>query len=412
MKINHLQTSFQLPCGATIANRLVKSAMTERISNEYLEPTEGHQRLYKIWADTGAGIHITGNVMIDPKHVESAGNVYFGDEKMLPKLQAWASVAKTADNHVWVQISHSGRQTTKFNNFHPLAPSAVRLKKMGLFGKPKVMTEADIQAVIKGFAKAAELVQKAGFTGVQIHSAHGYLLSQFLSPAINKRSDKWGGSLENRSRLLLTILREVRAKVGAQFPISVKLNSADFQRGGFSEEDSLEVVKMLEKEGIDLLEISGGTYEKIVFMGDQDGTKIKASTRQREAYFMDFAQKVRATSQLPLLVTGGFRSFDFCNEVLAKNELDFVGMARPFITNIPEIPDFLEGKIPRLKDLEIKSGLKMLDDFAKGGFYAKQLILLSEGKEIDWKFGSLRASIFLTMHELRKSIKNRKARKK
>jgi len=187
-----LNTPFTLPCGATLPNRLVKAAMTERISSPMLEPTEQHHHLYRMWANTGAGLLITGNVQIDPIHLESAGNVYASEASILPKMKAWAEAARTADNQVWVQISHAGRQTNRFNTSHPLAPSAVQLNKMGLFGKPRAMLEADIQEVIKGFVQTASICQQAGFTGVQLHSAHGYLLSQFLSPKTNRRTDQWG----------------------------------------------------------------------------------------------------------------------------------------------------------------------------------------------------------------------------
>lgn len=407
MKENHLKTAFKLPCGATINNRLVKSAMTERISDKHLEPTEKHAHLYKKWADTGAGLLITGNVMVDPIHMESAGNIYVRDESILPKMQRWAEAAKTRENHVWVQISHAGRQTNKFSTFRPLAPSEIQLHQLGLFGKPKAMTEADIQQVIQGFVKAAEISQKAGFTGIQLHSAHGYLLSQFLSPKTNRRTDQWGGSLENRSRLLMTIIQETRKVVGKGFPIGVKLNSSDFQRGGFTEEESLQVIQMLEDK-IDLLEISGGTYEKLVFFEmNEDQAQVKESTQKREAYFMEFSRKVRAISKLPLLITGGFRSFDFCNQVLENNELDFIGMARPFITNLDEISAFLDNKIPKLENLVLRTGLKAFDTAAEGGFYARQLIRLAEGRDANLKMSALGSSVFLIYHEFKKAMINK-----
>ncbi|MEW7290142.1 NADH:flavin oxidoreductase/NADH oxidase family protein [Aquimarina sp. 2304DJ70-9] len=400
-----ISTELNLPCGVTLKNRLVKSAMTERISNKNLEPTKGHERLYKDWSDTGAGLLITGNVVIDRKHLESAGNVCFDDENMLPKLSSWAQSSKSNGNHVWVQISHSGRQTNRFGTNRPLAPSEVQLQKMGLFGKPKAMTEDDIQNVIHGFVKAARMAKNAGFTGVQIHSAHGYLLSQFLSPRTNIRTDKWGGSIENRSRLLLTIIKEVRKEVGADFPIAVKLNSADFQRGGFTEEESLEVVKMLDKEKIDLLEISGGTYEKLAFfILNEEGAEVKESTKRREAYFIDFAKKVRTISTLPLMITGGFRSYDFCNEVLKNGEVDLIGMGRPFITNREDIPAFLNGDIPNLENLVLRTGMKQFEDSAEGGFYARQLIRFSKGKKLKTNMSPLWCSMFLVLYEFRKAM--------
>ncbi len=400
-----ISTELKLPCGAILKNRLVKAAMTERISNRKYEPVKGHERLYEDWSNTGAGLLITGNVVIDRKHLESAGNVCFDDEEMLPKLKSWAEAGKKNGNHIWVQISHSGRQTNRFATARPLAPSEIQLNKMGLFGKPKAMTEEDIQEVIKGFVKAARLAKEAGFTGIQIHSAHGYLLSQFLSPLTNIRTDKWGGSIENRSRLLLTIVREVRKEVGVDFPIAVKLNSADFQKGGFTEEESLDVVKMLDSAKIDVLEISGGTYEKLAFfLMNEEGEVLKESTKRREAYFIDFAKKVRAISMLPLMITGGFRSYDFCNEVLENGEVDLIGMGRPFITNREDIPKFLKGEITNLKNLVLRTGIKQFEDSAEGGFYARQLIRFSKGKQLKVNMSPLWCSMFLVIYEFKKAM--------
>jgi len=402
-----LNSSFQLPCGLSLKNRLVKSAMTERMSNKKLEPTENHHHLYELWAKTGAALLITGNLMVDPVHRESAGNVYAGDENMIPKLQDWATAAKNGDTQVWVQLSHAGRQTNKFLTLHPLAPSKVQLRKLGLFGRPKTMSEEEIEGVIQQFVKAALNCKAAGFTGIQIHAAHGYLLSQFLSPITNLRKDQWGGNLENRSRLLLRIVEECRQALGEEFPISVKLNSSDFQRGGFSEEDSLQVIQMLDGK-IDLLEISGGTYEKLVFFEmNKDLDRVKDSTQQREAYFIEFSKKVRSLSKLPLLITGGFRSVDFCNQVLSNAELDFVGMARPFITNFNDIPAFLKNDIAKLENLVVRTGIKAIDDSAEGGYYARQLIRIAKGKNLDPKLRPISSSMFLILHEFRKAILRR-----
>jgi len=327
----------------------------------------------------------------------------FDDEKMLPELKSWASSAKKDGNQVWVQISNAGRQANKFGVKRPMAPSEVQLKKMGLFGKPRAMSENDIKQVISRFVKAAKIAKEAGFTGVQIHSAHGYLLSQFLSTITNQRTDQWGGSIENRSRLLLTIIQEVRKEVGADFPISVKLNSSDFQKGGLTEDESLEVIKMLDKENIDLLEISGGTYENVAFfLMNENG--LKESTKKREAYFIDFAKKVRVVSKVPLMITGGFRSFEFCNQVLENEELDFVGMARPFLTNLDEIPAFLSGEVNMLKNLIQRTGIKQFDDAAEGGFYARQLIRIAKGKKFKANMSPMWCSNFLILYELKKTI--------
>ncbi|MEM9052302.1 MAG: NADH:flavin oxidoreductase/NADH oxidase family protein [Bacteroidota bacterium] len=404
-KINE---SFTLPCGVVLKNRLAKAAMTERMANPYQEPTELHSKLYKKWSDTGAGLLITGNVLVDRDHLESAGNVCFDEKSDLDKLRKWASSVNGTDSQLWVQLSHAGRQTNRFTNTRPLAPSSVQLQKMGLFGKPKSMTENEILEVIEKFRVAAGITKEAGFSGIQIHAAHGYLLSQFLSPATNKRDDKWGGNLENRSRLLREILREVRTEVGSDFPISVKLNSADFQRGGFDESDSLEVVKMLEAEGVDLLEISGGTYEKVAFFIQDDS--VRESTKQREAYFLDFAKKIREVSKIPIMVTGGFRTSSFCNEALANGDLDLVGMGRPFLTDVDRISGLLKGEEIQLNSQKIRSAFSSINDSAEGGFYARQVLQLAEKGKVKENMNPLACAMFLIYHEFTKGLK-RKASK-
>lgn len=399
-----LNTPFQLPCGVTLPNRLVKAAMTERLTRADGLPHQQHFHLYEQWAATNAGLLITGNVMTEPQHMESCGNVVIADRTGLPKLQKWAEIAKNHGNHVWVQISHSGRQTSRFINRRPKAPSQVQLKRLGLFGKPQALQETEIYAIIEGFARTAAIVKEAGFTGVQIHAAHGYLLSQFLSPRTNRRTDQWGGSLENRSRLLRNIILQVREAVGAGFPISVKLNSADFQRGGFSEEESIEVVRMLDTLGVDLLEISGGTYENVAFfLLNEKKQPAKESTQQREAYFMDFARQVREVSQLPLMVTGGFRTYDFCEEVLQKGELDLIGMARPFITNLDEMAGFLTGAVNELYNQPIRTGIQLLEDAAEGGYYARQIVRIAKGQAVKLKHNALLSALYLVKHEFTKA---------
>ncbi len=391
-------------------NRLVKAALTERISNVRLEPTRRHEQLYSRWAQTGAGILITGNILVDRNHLESSGNVCFDDITKISDNIKWVEAGISGNNHLWAQLSHAGRQTNRFCNNRPLAPSAVQLQKMGLFGKPKAMTEVDILQVIKAFVTAAHIAKESGFTGVQIHAAHGYLLSQFLSPLTNRRTDQWGGNPENRRRLLIQIIKEVRKIVGSAFPISVKLNSSDFQRGGFSEEESLSVVNVLANEGVDLLEISGGTYEKLAFflMNDQEDQVIRPSTQAREAYFIDFAKQIRNQCGIPLMVTGGFRTRSFCNQVIAHGELDFIGMGRPFITDVDIISSFISGDIELVENRVIRTGLRQLEDAAEGGYYARQIIRLAKGANTKTKMNPLISALYLTTYELIKSLQRTK----
>ncbi|WP_235297710.1 NADH:flavin oxidoreductase/NADH oxidase family protein [Portibacter marinus] len=406
-----LNDPFKLPCGVIIKNRLVKAAMKERMADAHLKPTHHHNHLYKKWAQSGAGLLITGNVIIDHKHLESSGNVWFQDETMVPELKEWVASGTDYNTQLWVQISHAGRQTNIFNARHPKAPSAIKLKRLGLFGTPIAMSVKDIDQVVDGFVRTARISQLAGFTGIQIHAAHGYLLSQFLSPVTNQRTDLYGGSLDNRSRLLIRIIRDIRKNVGQEFPISVKLNSSDFQIGGFSEEDSLNVIRKLEAEKIDLLEISGGTYENVAFfLLNDEKDKLRESTKIREAYFLEFAQKVRKVSSLPLMITGGFRSRTFCNEVLKRGETDFIGMARPFLTNLEDIPAFLEGRKDRLDNEIVRTGIRKFDDAAEGGYYARLLIRLAKGLKKPQRMNAMWSSMFLILYEFKKAVLRKKLR--
>ena len=393
----HILREFKLPCGVTLKNRIAKAAMTERLANKNNRATNEHTRLYKHWSDHGSGLLITGNIMVDRRYKESSGNIVLEDESGIPHLSGMIAAGTQNDTHLWAQISHAGRQSSIFSTFKPLAPSAVKLKRMGLFAKPKPMTLDEVKDVEERYVKTAVLCKKAGFTGVQIHSAHGYLLSQFLSPRTNKRDDEYGGSIQNRSRLLLDIVKRYRLELGVDFPISVKLNSADFQRGGFDEEDSLFVINELDKLGIDLLEISGGTYENVTFLTER---YQRESTRMREAYFMDFARRVRQQSQLPLMITGGFRSLSFCEEVLQKNELDIIGFARPFLVESDFPKSFLSNSDSRVKDASFNFGVKSMRDFAEGAFYDYQIYRLAVGKELKLNYNPYLAVYRMTKNEM------------
>ncbi len=401
--MNILATPLTLPCGATLPNRLAKAAMTEGLADTAGQPTIALERLYGIWADGGAGMLLSGNIQIDAQHLERPGNVivdraWAEGEPALEAMRRWTAAATRGGNHFWAQISHAGRQTMKAVNPHPKAPSAITLKLPGgQFGKPQAMSEADIADVIGRFADAATTCQRGGFTGVQVHGAHGYLLSQFLSPRSNQRHDDWGGSLENRARLLRRVAQAVRAAVGLDFPVAVKLNSADFQRGGFSFEESLQVAAWLEADGIDLLEISGGTYEQPKLLGidgleaPEEQAGVAASTLAREAYFVDFARAMRAVVTVPLMVTGGLRSRAAMEAVLTDGAADLIGLGRPLCYQPDGPARLLAGAdaLPvRERDLALlprwASGLKAIktvramDGFATQYWFYSQLYALGQ----------------------------------
>ena len=333
-----LEQPLTLPCGAVVPNRMCKAAMTEGLAHPDGTASEALERLYGIWSDGGSGILLSGNIQVDGDHLERPGNVIVDSqlsESAFAALARMAAAGTRNGNHLWAQISHAGRQTQKIVNPAPKAPSAVRLRlPQSQFGEPVALTAEEIESVIDRFVSCAVTCKEAGFTGVQFHSAHGYLLSQFLSPLSNQRDDEWGGSLENRARALISIVTKAREALGADFPISVKLNSADFQKGGFDFDDSLTVAKWLAEAGVDLLEISGGTYEQPRLL-NLDGVEpieeqsLARSTLAREAYFVDFAKAMRDQLSIPIMVTGGLRRREVMNHVLETGGADMIGLGRP-----------------------------------------------------------------------------------
>jgi 2,4-dienoyl-CoA reductase-like NADH-dependent reductase (Old Yellow Enzyme family) len=389
-----------LPCGATLPNRLAKAAMTEGLADIHMRPTAELERLYQVWSDGGAGMLLSGNIQIDADHLERPGNVVIDrqpDGKMMEALSKWAAAATRNGNHFWAQISHAGRQTQKIVNPHPKAPSGIKVDLPGgQFGKPVALADEEILNLIGRFGTAARACWDAGFTGVQIHAAHGYLLSQFLSPRSNLRDDRWGGSLENRARMLLFTVNTVRTQVGSDFPISVKLNSADFQRGGFDFGESLQVAKWLQDAGVDLIEISGGSYEQPKMM-DMDGMEapelqnVAESTLQREAYFVDFAKAMRAEVKVPLMVTGGFRTRSAMEQALKQGAADLIGLGRP-LCYFPDGPKRLLGGMemlprkenelalfpPSLQWLTKFKMMRALDGFAGQFWFYSQLYAIGK----------------------------------
>lgn len=407
-----ISSPLTLPCGATLKNRLAKGAMTEGLGDARNQATGGHVRLYRRWAEGGAGMLLTGNVQVDRRYLERPGNVAIDgaqSNEAIAALREYAKAGTENGTHLWMQISHAGRQTPALVNKEPVGPSDKALDMPGAqFGKPRALTGPEIEDVIRRFAHAAAVARDTGFTGVQIHGAHGYLISEFLSPDVNTRTDEWGGSLENRARLLLEVVRAVRRAVGTDFPVSVKLNSADFQCGGFSHEDSIRVATWLDSEGLDLLEISGGTYEQPRLVGLDDMTLHpekaevrRESTIAREAYFLEYAKDIRAAVKMPLMVTGGFRTVTGMNAALGSGTMDVVGIARPLCVD-PAIPAKLLSGVAKEtpayeKTLRLGPGilgphspinlLKALNGWGQQGWFCLQLLRMGEGKDPDLKMG-------------------------
>jgi len=343
-----LSQPLALPCGALLPNRLCKAAMTEGLADAWLRATPRLAALYRAWSEGGAGLLVTGNVQVDRNVLERPGNVAIDvtdpattSREARARLAEWARAGTVAGNHLWMQVSHAGRQSPRYVTSEPLAPSAVRLDILGNYARPRALTGAEILDLIGRFASVAAIARDCGFTGVQVHGAHGYLVSSFLSPVTNRRTDDWGGSLENRARFLLETLRAVRKAVGADFPVGLKLNSDDFRQGGFSNEECVQVVRWLNDESVDLLELSGGTYEQprlLGFEGKPDSVvPVRASTRRREAYFAAYAERIREVAAMPLMITGGFRTREGMDSALADGDCDVIGLGRPLCTE-PDLP--------------------------------------------------------------------------
>lgn len=412
-----------LPCGVTLPNRLFKSAMTEGLATPLGHATEAHATLYRRWAEGGVGTLVTGNVMVDYRYLERAGNIVIDGNGGEAELARLAKAGTSKGNQLWMQISHPGRQCTKFANANPVAPSDVGLNVGGLFGRPRALRSDEIRTIIGKYAHVAKVAKAAGFTGVQIHGAHGYLISQFLSPRTNQRTDEWGGSLENRARLLLETVRAVRAAVGPEYPVSVKLNSADFSKNGFSLEESCLVAQWLDKEGLDLLEISGGTYEDFKLL---DGSTRKSdSTLAREAYFIDYAKQIRDVVKMPLAITGGFRSRSVMDEALGTNQLDVIGIARPTCAMPDAGAQLLANPAFKLPEYEANLRLgrgwfgpfssnnlmKTLNVQAAVSWFYQQIVACAAGKPMPDQSGLFKAYILYYWREIGMAIARRRALK-
>lgn len=334
-------------------NRFLKGAMTERISSwdpVNLEargvPSKNLHNVYKRWGEGGIGHILTGNIMFEYDHLEAPGNpiIPVGAPFSGERFDSFAEMARQGKAHgnlMVGQVSHPGRQVEARIQQHPISASDVHLDKevMGLkFAKPRAATEADIARIVDGFAHAAAYLEKAGYDGIQLHGAHGYLLAQFLSQTTNNRTDAYGGSLENRARLIVEIAQEVRRRTSPSFILGIKMNSVEFQDKGFQPEEAKQLGAILEANKFDFIELSGGTYEQLAF-----GHK-RESSKAREAFFLDFAEQITpALSKTKVYVTGGFKTAGAMVEALKS--VDGVGLARPVCQEPRLCADILSGRV-------------------------------------------------------------------
>lgn len=312
-----------------LANRFVRSATAERLSDQEGRPLAELAEMYRALAEGGVGLIITGHAYVHPggrAHPQMAG---INDDSLIPDWQAVTKVVHEAGGKVAMQINHGGRQCDPSVIDGPsVAPSPVAMRKED--PRPRELTVREIEDLIRAFGDAAGRAQEAGFDAVQIHSAHGYLIGEFNSPASNWRRDDWGGTMSRRLRFLEETAAAVRDRVGDDYPVLIKLGTMDFVRDGLSEDDGVEIIRHLRDMGLDAIEISGGI--------GSGNTRPGINSPDKEAYFLPVARKARYVTDLPILLVGGFRSREVMDRVLDEGSADFVSLCRPLIRE-PDLPN-------------------------------------------------------------------------
>ncbi|TDO99761.1 NADH:flavin oxidoreductase/NADH oxidase family protein [Marinomonas balearica] len=331
-----------LPCGTVLKNRIVKSAMSDCLGDGEGNATEAQARLYERWALGGVGLALIGEAQILPDAPESPANLVLNAQTDIESLQRLTKKASTNQMHIWPQLGHAGCLSAASITPSTKGPSALELPEL----QCDALSNEEIQNLPKQYANAALIAQKTGFTGVQIHAGHGFLLSQFLSPLFNRRQDEYGGSIENRLWIIIQIIEKVRASVGPNFPIGIKINSSDQLEGGLTQQDSLCAIRLLDKTSLDLIEISGGSY----FPGAESSSDKVSSG----PYFVEFAKQAKYLTSIPIVVTGGFKNRQQAIDALANESTDAVGLARALALN-PQLANDWKNTDTPIKDPEFPS---------------------------------------------------------
>lgn len=377
--VNSLLTSLSLPNGQVLANRFFKAAMSETMADENHNPSWQLLDLYDRWLQEDIGLIVSGNVMVDRHYLGEPGNIVLDEQSDVTMFELWAKKAKIAQKSIWLQLNHPGKQMYRSIRIQPIAPSAIPISgnQARAFEPPREMTIVEIQETIEKFVKAASLAEKAGFTGVELHAAHGYLINQFLSSADNKRQDAYGGSLNGRLRFLREIIQGIRSVTQANFGLALKLNATDFKPDGFSFEECQIVVRELSDSGLDLIEISGGNYESPIF--GEEGTGAK---------FLNYATVLAKQTHLPVVSTGGFRDSQEM-EMALESGVAMIGLARPFILRPNLVSYYKEKGQLQIETPRLTTGIKLLDQQMGAiigvSYYEGQMRQLAKGKSAQWR---------------------------
>ena len=405
-----LDQTLTLPSGLTMPNRIAKAAMTENLADAANQPTGRHERLYRRWAEGGSGLLVTGNLMVDRRYLERSRNIVADRHLDVVRLSRMRQAAGTTP--MIAQLNHPGRQTNRFIARTPVAPSASgAVPMMGLFGKPRALESGEVDAIVTAFGTAAALCEQAGLDGVQVHAAHGYLLAQFLSPHVNRRTDAWGGNVAGRARALLASVRAARQATGDGFTVAVKLNSSDFRHGGFTEDDAEQVVRLLVEEGIDLIEVSGGTYESPALFGIGVDAAASPQANVKEAYFAAFAQRARrAAPEVPIMLTGGIRTRAAMEALLAGGAVDLIGLGRPLAID-PDLPHALLKGAAGV-ELPTYTLPTMAGMAGESEWYETQIGRLGDGREVEPGLHPARAASGFIGGELVRGLREQRARRR
>ncbi len=386
---NVLGQPLELPCGAILKNRIVKSAMSDSLGNGAGDPSSAQCRLYEKWAEGGAALSLIGEVQGDFRYPEKPGNLVLTQHSNQKALQALARRGTIEGAHLWPQLGHAGA-LSHLPISQPKGPSALNIEGL----QCDEMSVDEIQTLPSQYARTASYAKHAEFSGVQIHAGHGFLLNQFLSPLFNHRIDQYGGSVEARFNIVHQIIKAVRQAVGPTFPIGIKINSTDKLEGGISNDDALEVIRMLDQTSIDLIDISGGTY----FPGAKASSD---SSSKNGPYFINFAQRAKGVTNIPLMVTGGFEKREQAIEAIASGSTDMVSLARAMVLN-PHLP----------KSWLTKDGgdpnFPKFDNPPRGGvtaWYTMRITALAEDRENDFTLTPLSALRIYEERDTQRCIK-------
>lgn len=348
--------------GMTLTNRFVRSATWEGMCETDGRPTLKLASCYRDLAAGGVGLIITGYAFVRPDGKQLPGGMGIQKDDFAAEMRSLTRAVHNEGGKICIQLVHSGGQTTaNVAGRRPLAPSAVKVEQFP--EEPEAMSKQDIDEIVAAFGDAARRAKKYGFDAVQLHAAHGYLINQFLSPLTNRRTDGYGGPVENRCRFLLEVYRRVRSEVGPDFPVFVKLNGSDNLEGGLDISDAVHAARLLDKEKIDAIEVSGGTSAS----GERAPVRTKIDKPAREAYNLALAREIKKAVRCPIMAVGGFRSLEVINKAIIENGIDYISMARPFIWEPRLIKRWKEGDLSPARCIScngcFKPGLK------EGGIY-------------------------------------------